>query len=85
MKIRRQNKLIINVLFSTCIICSIVFAVITASLITKVFFSFTSWMIRGEFDMGLNDVCHIIKLSVCGGGIMGVGMALFRLLKVKGF
>ncbi|WP_213994207.1 hypothetical protein [Sodalis sp. dw_96] len=85
MEIYHPNKLMLSILLSVLIICLVVIAVISASLITKVFFSGILWISSGEFDMTLHDVWRITKMGIGGGGIMGVGIVLLRLFKVKGF
>jgi hypothetical protein len=85
MLILHPNKLILSMLISVLIICLVVITVISASLITKVFFSGILWISSGEFLMTLQDVWRITKMGIGGGGIMGAGIVLLRLFKVIGF
>ncbi|TKI01676.1 hypothetical protein [Martelella alba] len=85
METYHPNKLMPSILFSMIIISLVVIAVISASLITKVFLSGILWISNGEFDMTRHDVWRITKMGIGGGGIMGVGIVLLRLFKVKGF
>jgi hypothetical protein len=85
MEIYHPNKLMLSILFSVMIICLVVIAVIAASLIAKIFLSGMLWISIGEFDMTLQDVWRITKMGIGGGGIMGVGIVLLRLFRVKGF
>lgn len=85
MKTNYRKSRISNILLSLCIISSSVLAVIIASLVTKIFFVGILWIIDGEFDMTWNDVLRILKMSLYGGGILGIGLVLARYLKIRGF
>jgi len=85
MLIVNPNKLILSMLLSMLILCLVMLAAIAASLITKLFLSGIFWTLSGEFDMTLNDVWRITKMGIGGGGIIGIGIVLFRLFRVRGF
>lgn len=51
----------------------------------KDFFSLLLWLLGDGFNTTWQDVLHGEKLGLYGGSIGGIGLALFRLFKVKGF
>ena len=51
----------------------------------KDFFSLLLWLLGDGFNTTWQDVLHGAKLGLYGGSIGGIGLALFRLFKVKGF
>lgn len=48
-------------------------------------FSLLLWLLGDGFNATWQDVLHGAKLGLYGGSIGGIGLALFRLFKVKGF
>lgn len=48
-------------------------------------FSLLLWLLGDGFNTTWQDVLHGAKLGLYGGSIGGIGLALFRLFKVKGF
>jgi len=58
---------------------------IALSVCGKIFFSLLLWLLGDGFNTTWQDVLHGAKLGRYGGSIGGIGLALFRLFKVKGF
>ena len=64
---------------------SLFLLVATILLCGKIFFSLLLWLLGDGFNTTWQDVLHGAKLGLYGGSIGGIGLALFRLFKVKGF
>ena len=66
--------------------CSVsILFMIALSVCGKIFFSLLLWLLGDGFNTTWQDVLHGAKLGLYGGSIGGIGLALFRLFKVKGF
>lgn len=76
-----KRKLVANF----CIFFVCLFSVIITGLLIKLFFVTVLWALGGEFELSWNDVLQGIKIGSVGGGILGIGIILSRLFKVKGF
>lgn len=48
-------------------------------------FAFLLWMVGGELDFNIVEIITYTKIGVFGGGVVGFGVVLMKLLKVKGF
>ena len=48
-------------------------------------FAFLLWMVGGELDFNMVEIMTYIKIGVFGGGVVGFGVVLMKLLKIKGF
>lgn len=68
-----------------CIFIACFLSVVIAGLLIKLFFSIILWALDSEFGLSWYEVLRGIKIGGVGGSILGGGMILFRLLKVKGF
>ncbi|EAR3128659.1 hypothetical protein KK448_004106 [Salmonella enterica] len=71
----------INILFA---LFSILAGILLAE-IAYVFLLIIEYMMLGSFNFELTSAWHYLKVGTVGGGIMGIGIALFRYFGVKGF
>ncbi|MDA8496601.1 hypothetical protein [Citrobacter sp. Igbk 17] len=71
----------INVLF---FIFSVVAGIIMAEL-AYLSLLIIDYVIRGSFSFSLPEALHNLKVGGGGGFIIGVGIVLCRLFKIKGF
>ncbi|WP_414147399.1 hypothetical protein ACMGGR_16975 [Erwinia sp. BNK-24-b] len=74
-----------ELIISLCIFTACFLSVVIAGILVKLFFSTILWLLNGEFELTWHEVFRGIKIAGVGGLILGGGMVLFRLLKVKGF
>lgn len=70
---------------SFCIFFACILSVIIAGLLVKLFFATILWVLTAEFQLTWNEVLRGVKIGGVGGAILGVGIVLFRIFKVKGF
>jgi len=80
-KYEKNNSLAWAVLFILFSMLSMTFL----SLFGYFLFAFLLWMVGGELDFNIVDIIIYIKISFFGGGVVGFGVVLMKLLKVKGF
>lgn len=80
-----NNYLLIRCIRSLILLVATVLFMITLSVCGKLFFSLLLWLLEDRFDTTWQDVLHGAKLGLYGGGIGGIGLALLRFFKVKGF
>lgn len=70
---------------SLFLLAATILFMIALSVCGKIFFSLLLWLLGDGFNTTWQDVLHGAKLGLYGGSIGGIGLALFRLFKVKGF
>ena len=70
---------------SLFILITTILFMIVLSVCGSIFFSLLLWLLGDGFNTTWRDVLHGAKLGLYGGGIGGLGLALFRFFKVKGF
>ncbi|URQ61539.1 hypothetical protein LQ939_04195 [Pantoea alhagi] len=74
-----------EVIVNFCIFFTCMLSVIVAGLLVKLFFVTILWVLTDEFGLTWNDVLQGVKIGGVGGSILGSGIVLLRLFKVKGF
>ncbi len=74
-----------ELILSFCIFFICLISVIIAGLLVKLFFVTILWVLTDEFGLTWNEVLRGVKNGGVGGAILGAGIVLFRLFKVKGF
>lgn len=74
-----------ELIISFCIFFTCLLSVIIAGLLVKLFFVTILWVLTDEFELTWNEVLRGVKIGGIGGTILGAGIVLFRLFKVKGF
>jgi len=74
-----------ELILSFCIFFICLISVIIAGLLVKLFFVTILWVLTDEFGLTWNEVLRGVKIGGVGGAILGAGIVLFRLFKVKGF
>lgn len=80
-----KNDLRVRCVQSLFLLAATILFMIALSVCGKIFFSFLLWLLGDGFNTTWQDVLHGAKLGLYGGSIGGIGLALFRLFKVKGF
>ncbi|WP_117241107.1 hypothetical protein [Klebsiella variicola] len=80
-----KNDLRVRCVQSLFILAATILFMIALSVCGKIFFSLLLWLLGDGFNTTWQDVLHGAKLGLYGGSIGGIGLALFRLFKVKGF
>ncbi|MCZ4060802.1 hypothetical protein O3W44_19430 [Pantoea sp. LMR881] len=70
---------------SFCIFFGCLLSVIIAGLLVKLFFAIILWLLTNEFELTWIEILRGVKIGGFGGAILGFGIALFRVFKVKGF
>ena len=80
-----KNDLRVRCVQSLFLLVATILFMIALSVCGKIFFSLLLWLLGGGFNTTWQDVLHGAKLGLYGGSIGGIGLALFRLFKVKGF
>ncbi|MDW8847095.1 hypothetical protein SD961_14570 [Erwinia sp. MMLR14_017] len=74
-----------EIILSFCIFVTCLLSVIITGLLVKLFFFTILWFLTDEFGLTWNEVLRGVKIGGVGGAILGAGIVLFRLFKVKGF
>lgn len=80
-----KNDLRVRCVQSLFLLVATISFMIALSVCGKIFFSLLLWLLGDGFNTTWQDVLHGAKLGLYGGSIGGIGLALFRLFKVKGF
>ncbi|WP_142296411.1 hypothetical protein [Klebsiella variicola] len=80
-----KNDLRVRCVQSLFLLAATILFMIALSVCGKIFFSLLLWLLGDGFNTTWQDVLHRAKLGLYGGSIGGIGLALFRLFKVKGF
>ena len=80
-----KNDLRVRCVQSLFLLVATILFMIALSVCGKIFFSLLLWLLGDGFNTTWQDVLHGAKLGLYGGCIGGIGLALFRLFKVKGF
>ncbi|MEP9959561.1 hypothetical protein [Klebsiella sp. GG_Kp165] len=83
-----KNDLRVRCVQSLFLLVATILFMIALSVCGKIFFSLLLWLLGDGFNTTWQDVLHGAKLGLYGGSIGsigGIGLALFRLFKVKGF
>lgn len=80
-----KNDLRVRCVQSLFLLAATILFMIALSVCGKIFFSLLLWLLGDGFNTTWQDVLHGAKLGLYGGRIGGIGLALFRLFKVKGF
>lgn len=80
-----KNDLRVRCVQSLFLLAATILFMIALSVCGKIFFSLLLWLLGDGFNTTWQDVLHGAKLGLYGGSIRGIGLALFRLFKVKGF
>ena len=80
-----KNDLRVRCVQSLFLLAATILFMIALSVCGKIFFSLLLWLLGDGFNTTWQDVLHGTKLGLYGGSIGGIGLALFRLFKVKGF
>ncbi|HCI6826148.1 TPA: hypothetical protein NPP80_002133 [Klebsiella variicola subsp. variicola] len=80
-----KNNLRVRCVQSLFLLAATILFMIALSVCGKIFFSLLLWLLGDGFNTTWQDVLHGAKLGLYGGSIGGIGLALFRLFKVKGF
>lgn len=80
-----KNDLRVRCVQSLFILVATILFMIALSVYGKLFFSLLLWLLGDGFNTTWQDVLHGAKLGLYGGSIGGIGLALLRLFKVKGF
>ncbi|WNN48574.1 hypothetical protein RIN58_00185 [Siccibacter colletis] len=81
MKHEKNNSLAWAVLFILFSMLGMTFL----SLFGYFLFAFLLWMVGGKLDFNIVEIITYTKIGVFGGGVVGFGVVLMKLLKVKGF
>lgn len=81
----QHNVLKRELILSFCIFFICLISVIIAGLLVKLFFVTILWVLTDEFGLTWHEVLRGVKKGGVGGAILGAGIVLFRLFKVKGF
>ncbi|WP_228993862.1 hypothetical protein, partial [Klebsiella variicola] len=84
-EIKMKNDLRVRCVQSLFLLAATILFMIALSVCGKIFFSLLLWLLGDGFNTTWQDVLHGAKLGLYGGSIGGIGLALFRLFKVKGF
>lgn len=80
-----KNYLRVRCVQSLFVLVATILFMIALSVCGKLFFALLLWLLGDGFNTTWQDVLHGAKLGLYGGSIGGIGLALFRLFKVKGF
>lgn len=72
--------LIGHAVISVCILLFSIIGIAIVALMTKVTFIALAWFLNGAFELSWHDFLRSIKI-----GVIGVGINLFRFVKIKGF
>ena len=80
-----KNDLRVRCVQSLFLLAATILFMIALSVCGKIFFSLLLWLLGDGFNTTWQDVLHGAQLGLYGGSIGGIGLALFRLFKVKGF
>ncbi|MCX5575268.1 hypothetical protein OSH03_15005 [Enterobacter sp. E-TC7] len=80
-----SRVLIGHIVISACIFLFSIIGFAIASFAMKFTFSLLVWLSDGKFDLPLYEILRSIKIGSVGGGVLGIGIVLFRLFKLKGF
>lgn len=80
-----KNDLRVRCVQFLFLLAATILFMIALSVCGKIFFSLLLWLLGDGFNTTWQDVLHGAKLGLYGGSIGGIGLALFRLFKVKGF
>ncbi|HCB1227397.1 hypothetical protein AAHV29_19600 [Klebsiella variicola subsp. variicola] len=80
-----KNDLRVRCVQSLFLLVATILFMIALSVCGKIFFSLLLCLLGDGFNTTWQDVLHGAKLGLYGGSIGGIGLALFRLFKVKGF
>ena len=80
-----KNDLRVRCVQSLFLLAATILFMIALSVCGKIFFSLLLWLLGDGFNIIWQVVLHGAKLGLYGGSIGGIGLALFRLFKVKGF
>lgn len=80
-----HRVLIGHAIISACIFLFSIIGVIIVALMTKTTFVIFAWLLNGSFDLSWREILHSMKIGGIGGGILGIGIVLLRLFKIKGF
>lgn len=80
-----KNDLRVRCVQSLFVLVATILFMIALSVCGKLFFALLLWLLGDGFNTTWQDVLHGAKLGLYGGSIGGIGLALFRLFKVKGF
>lgn len=80
-----KNDLRVRCVQPLFLLAATILFMIALSVCGKIFFSLLLWLLGDGFNTTWQDVLHGAKLGLYGGSIGGIGLALFRLFKVKGF
>ncbi|MCX8963976.1 hypothetical protein EHW66_02810 [Erwinia psidii] len=80
-----SNILKRELILSSCLFFACLLSVIIAGLLVKLFFVIVLWVLTDEFGLTWHEVLRGVKIGSVGGAILGAGIVLFRLFKVKGF
>ncbi|CAH6168797.1 hypothetical protein AN2340V1_3825 [Klebsiella variicola] len=80
-----KNDLRVRCVQSLFLLAATILFMIALSVCGKIFFSLLLWLLGDGFNTTWQDVLHGAKLGLYGGSIGGIGLALFRIFKVKGF
>ncbi|HIE9247809.1 TPA: hypothetical protein ACXP8D_001233 [Klebsiella variicola subsp. variicola] len=80
-----KNDLRVRCVQSLFLLAATILFMIALSVCGKIFFSLLLWLLGDGFNTTWQDVLHGATLGLYGGSIGGIGLALFRLFKVKGF
>ncbi|EEC0711573.1 hypothetical protein JZQ46_004427 [Salmonella enterica subsp. enterica serovar Panama] len=80
-----SRVLIGHIVISTCIFLFSVIGFTIASCAIKLTFSVMAWLSDGNFNLPWDEVLRSIKIGGIGGGVLGIGIIMFRFFKVKGF
>ena len=80
-----KNDLRVRCVQSLFLLAATILFMIALSVCGKIFFLLLLWLLGDGFNTTWQDVLHGAKLGLYGGSIGGIGLALFRLFKVKGF
>jgi hypothetical protein len=74
-----------HMMISSCILLFSVIGISIAALMTKLTFSVLEWLANDTFFLSWAEVLRSLKVGALGGGILGIGINLFRFFMVKGF
>ncbi|MFG1172491.1 hypothetical protein AAFN90_02590 [Erwiniaceae bacterium CAU 1747] len=76
-----KKELIINF----CIFTACSLSVVLAGILVKLFFTTILWLLTGEFELTWHEIFDGVKIAGVGGCILGGGIVLFRIFRIKGF